>query len=221
MKKIIIIGAGGNSKVIIDIISDRKTLLNEAIQILGFLDDDTRKKEWMSYPVLGSVVDLSNYTDNEDIYFINGIGDNSIRKKITLCQTLNIKYYTAIHPSAIIGSCVTIGKGTVIMPGAIINAGTQIGDHAIINTGAIIEHDNSIDDYAHIASGAITAGNVCIGQGTLMGTGSKVIQGISIGNNSTIGAGSVVIKNIPPNSTAVGIPAKVIKGEGFGQESGV
>lgn len=236
MKKIIIIGAGGNSKIIIDIIKARKKMLNENIEILGILDDDENKKELMGYPVLGKIKEIYNYFRERDISCINGIGDNIIRKKI-ITEVRNQKietyqndntqhqipdtrhprpeFYTAIHPTAIIGSNVTIGIGTVIMPNVIINADTTIGEHSILNTGSIVEHDNIVGNYTHLASSATTAGNVKIGEATLVGTGTKIIQGVKVGNNSIIGAGSVVIKDIPDNSTAVGVPARVIKVEGL------
>ena len=50
-----------------------------------------------------------------------------------------------------------------------------------------------------------------IGNNVWIGSGANILPGVSIGDNSIIGAGSVVIKDIPANSVAVGIPAKVIK----------
>ena len=44
-----------------------------------------------------------------------------------------------------------------------------------------------------------------------MASGVKILKGVNIGDNTVIGAGSVVTKNIPNNSVAVGVPAKVIK----------
>ena len=52
---------------------------------------------------------------------------------------------------------------------------------------------------------------VIIGNNVWIGSGANILPGVSIGDNSIIGAGSVVIKDIPANSVAVGIPAKVIK----------
>ena len=207
MKKLIIIGAGGNSKVIIDLIHSR-VREGDALQILGILDDDKAKTELMGYPSLGPVGDIEKYRDEEDIYFINGIGDNKIRKSV-FARFSRARYYTAIHPSALIGSGVSIGSGSVVMPGAIINVDSTVGTHVLINTGAIIEHDNVIGDFAHVASGAATAGNVRIGELSMLGTGAKVIQGLRIGNNTMIGAGAVVISDIPDDCTAVGVPVKV------------
>ncbi|MDD4564902.1 MAG: acetyltransferase [Eubacteriales bacterium] len=209
MKKIIIIGAGGNSKVIIDIILSRIEL-GEKIQIMGILDDDENKKSLTDYPVLGPVSRISTFRENKEIYFVNGVGDNHTRKRIY--ETYSIEqYYTAVHPSAIIGSRVTIEQGCVIMAGVIINAGCSIGKQALINTGAIIEHDNRIGAFAHVASGAVTAGNVTVGECSMLGTGTKVIQGISIGSCVMIGAGAVVIGDIRDNATAVGVPVRIIK----------
>ena len=55
------------------------------------------------------------------------------------------------------------------------------------------------------------AGGVHIGEGTHIGIGAIVIEGIKIGKWCKIGAGSVVLEDIPDYSTAVGVPAKIIK----------
>lgn len=52
---------------------------------------------------------------------------------------------------------------------------------------------------------------VKIGKGVWMAPGCIVIQGVEIGDNSVIGTGAVVNKDIPKNSVAVGVPAKVVK----------
>lgn len=212
MKKLIVIGAGGNSKVIIDLISSR-IQQGEELEIVGILDDDESKTELSGFPSLGPIKNIEQYLNDQEIHFINGIGNNAIRKKI-FDQYSMAKFTTAVHPSALVGSGVSIGEGSVIMPGAIINAGTTIGKLVLINTGAIIEHDNVIEDFVHVASGTATAGNVRIGELSMLGTGAKVIQGLRIGKNTMIGAGAVVISDIPDDCIAVGVPAKVKRSKG-------
>lgn len=207
MKEIIIIGAGGNSKVVIDIVSTLN-LKNNELRILGILDDSPQKESLMGYPVLGSVDEAPRYQKN--VHFINGIGDNKTRNAIAE-KYPELNYLTVIHPSAIISCDVEIGVGSMVMPGAVINIGTKIGRGCIINTGTVIEHDNQLGDFIHIASNSTTAGSVRIGNRTMLGTGTKVIQGITIGPDTMIGAGSVVIRDIPGSCTAVGVPARVIK----------
>lgn len=77
-----------------------------------------------------------------------------------------------------------------------INEATIIGKNCLIFQGVTI--------------GVGTSGIPRIGDNVILSSGAKIIGGITIGNNVTIGANAVVTKDIPDNSIAVGIPAKVI-----------
>lgn len=213
MKDIVIIGAGGHAKVIADIILKREELLDEKINIIGFLDDGYKKLEYkdiFDIPILG---DTTLIKDLEKEYsYIIGIGNNEIREKIS-SKFMNLRYHTAIHPSAIIGKDVSIGEGTVVMANVVINSGTTIGKHCILNTGSILEHDNIIENCCHISPNSTLCGTVRVEKNTWIGAGSVIIQNKKIGENSVIGAGSVIIKDIPSNCVAVGNPVKIIKGE--------
>lgn len=211
MKEIIIIGAGGHAKVIIDIILQRKEKINDNLMIKGILDDsfsENEEKELFGIPIIGKVDKILELSSN--IYYIIAIGSNSIRKKISQ-KYKDIKYITLIHPKAIIAENVSINTGTVLMAGSIINSYTKIGKHCIINTGSIIEHDNIIEDYVHISPRAIICGGVIVEEETWIGAGSTVIQGLRIGKKVVIGAGSVTIKDVENFSIIAGIPAKNIK----------
>lgn len=203
-KDVIIIGAGGHAKVIADII------YKSGDNLIGFLDDNLANKGkeiYLGKKVIGTTKDIEIYNKN---YFIIGIGNNSIRKKIN--NENNLKLYTAIHPSAIIAEDVKIGTGSVIMAGVVINPGTVIGKNCIINTCSSLDHDNLLEDYVHISPGAHLAGTVTIKEGTWICTGAIVKNNITIGKNNIIGAGGVVIKDIiEENTTYVGVPAKRIK----------
>lgn len=208
MKDIIIIGAGGHASVIIDIIECMKNNKHQ-VRIKGLLDDSKDKTHFMGYKILDKVKNAHLY-NSKDTEFIIAIGSNEVRKSISK-KLQNLKYFIAIHPTAIIGSNVDINKGTVVMPRAIINANTIIGKHVIINSGAIVEHDNKIKDFVHISPGSTLAGGVEVGESTQVGANSTIIPLIKIGCNSVIGAGSTVIRNIESKVVAVGNPCKVIK----------
>lgn len=208
MKNIILIGAGGHASVIIDIIQ-RMIKSNHEIKIRGILDDRKDIREFMGYEILDEIRNAQLYND-KDTEFVIAIGNNTIRKNIE--KNLNgLKYFTAIHPTAVIGINVKIKNGTVVMPRAVINANTEIGSHVIINSGAIVEHDNIIDDFTHISPGTTLCGGVIVGEATHIGANSTVIPYRKIGGNSIIGAGSTVISDIQSDVIAVGSPAKVIK----------
>lgn len=189
-KKVIVIGASGHGKVIADIIRA------SGDKFVGFLDDDTSKKS------LGIVSDWEKYLD---YYFVIGIGNAEVREKLS---QLPLKWYTAIHPTAVISPSVEIGEGTVVMPNAVVNASAVIGKHAIVNTCAIVEHDNKIGDYSHISVGTKLGGTVEIGKRCWIGIGSVVKNNICICDDVTIGAGAVVVKDINESGTYIGVPAR-------------
>lgn len=199
-KKIVIVGASGHGKVVADIV--RKS--GDVVE--GFLDDNKTIPEYFSgSPVLGRVYDYKKYANCE---FIVAIGNSIIRKKIAE-KLKDVKWYTAIHPSAEIADIeVEISEGTVIMANAVVNPGSRIGKHCIINSGAIVEHDNCIGDYTHISVGAKLAGTVNVGQNTWIGIGAIVSNNLSICDECFIGAGGVVIKNIEEAGTYAGVPVR-------------
>ncbi|MGL5056525.1 MAG: acetyltransferase [Fusobacteriaceae bacterium] len=209
MKKVIIIGAGGHAKVVIDIILQRQKRLNDNVEIIGILDDsfsETEEKRLFEIPVIGKLDKILELS--KDIFYIIAIGNNKIRKKLAEKYS-SINYITTIHPSSIIAEKVEIDLGTVVMAGAIVNSYTKIGKHCIINTGSIVEHDNILSDYVHISPNATLCGGVKIGEETWIGAGATVIQGLEISKNVIVGAGSVVIGNIEKkNITVIGVPAK-------------
>lgn len=97
------------------------------------------------------------------------IGDNSARKKIAdFLSFPNDRYFTVIHPSAILGKNVKVGNGSMIIGGAVINTEAIIGEHTIINTSVSVDHHNVIGDFVHIAPGAHTGGNVIVKEGALL-----------------------------------------------------
>lgn len=202
-KKVVIIGAGGHAKVIADIIE------KSGDEIVGFLDDNKEIGTTIinEYKVIG---DLNNRftmaVTKENLEFIIAIGDNKKREEIS--HSPNLKFYTAIHPSAQIGLDVEIQEGTVIMANACINSSAKIGKHCIINTGAIIEHDNIIEDFVHISPNVALGGTVKIGKSTHVGIGSTIKNNITICENCKIGAGAVVVKDIEKEGTYIGVPAK-------------
>lgn len=205
--KLIIIGASGHGKVILDI-----ALKMKAWEQIFFLDDNQEIKKAMGIEVVGRTGDYQEYLCDHD--FFVAIGSNRIREHLHNRLTEEgAKIVTLIHPSAVIGEQVEIGSGTAVMAGAVINCCTKIGKGCIINTGATIDHDNIIGDYVHISPGAHTAGTVTIGTRTWLGIGAIVSNNISIAGDCIIGAGAVVISDIRDTGTYAGIPAKTIRKE--------
>ena len=193
----ILFGASGHSKVVLDI------LISQGIEVDSIIDDNPVVKEIFSVPVF-----KCSEPDTDQTAIIS-IGNNKTRQ--TLSEKYNFNYICAIHPNATVSKFASIGKGTVVMANAAINPGAEIGKHCIINTAAIVEHDCKIADFVHISPNASLAGNVTVEEGAHIGIGSSIIQGVTIGKWAVIGAGSVILKNVPDFATVVGNPGRVIK----------
>ncbi|MED1604060.1 acetyltransferase [Cytobacillus kochii] len=204
---IALIGYGGHSKVIFDIITMQKN------KVVGIFDDKHRSLKMKGNVFLAPIDYVHDVLKiNPNIRFVISIGNNKIRKQMFERLALPIEYYTTcIHPSACISPSAIIGKGTVIMPQTVINADAVIGHHTIINTGAVIEHDNEIGDYVHISPRSTLTGSVKVEEGVHLGSASVVIPQVTLGKWSVIGAGSTVIHSIPERVMAVGLPAQAKK----------
>ena len=108
-----------------------------------------------------------------------------------------------------------------VLTGADIHPGAKIGEDFFIDhaTGVVIGETTIIGDHVSLFQG-VTLGGVSSDKGkrhptiedhVVIGADATILGNITIGHSTRIGAGSVVLKNVPPNSTVVGIPGKVIK----------
>ncbi len=210
-----VIGAGGLGRETMMVIEQINIKYNK-YNIIGFLDDNEKIHGKMinGYEVLGGSDWIIN-NKTRDIRYVIGIGDPHIKKKIVeRLAEHTIKFETIVHPSVMINEQVEIGYGTVITANCILTVNIRVGNHVFLNLASTVGHDAVIEDYCNINPlCAINGGNL-LKMGVTLGTGAKLIQNVSIGEWATVGAGGVVINDIPEHSTAVGIPAKVIKTRG-------
>ncbi|MGN1399943.1 MAG: serine O-acetyltransferase [Bacillus sp. (in: firmicutes)] len=105
-----------------------------------------------------------------------------------------------IHPGAKIGRRFFIDHGM----GVVIGETCEIGDNVTVFQGVTLGGTGKEKGKRHPT----------IENNVLIATGAKVLGSITVGENSKIGAGSVVLKQVPPNSTVVGIPGKVVIQDG-------
>lgn len=106
-----------------------------------------------------------------------------------------------IHPAARIGRRLVIDHGT----GIVIGETAEIGDDCLLYQGVTLGGTGKDTGKRHPT----------IGSNVMIGAGAKVLGPLVIGNNSRIAAGAVVLSDIPANSTAVGVPAKVVRRDGM------
>jgi sugar O-acyltransferase (sialic acid O-acetyltransferase NeuD family) len=212
MPKVVIIGAGGHAREVLDILLACRANGCE-IEPLGFIDENPDKhgQTLNGFPVLGDFR-WFNGVDCGDIEVICAVGTPEIcRKLVRQAQAIGLRFTNAISPQACISPHARIGQGVMIFPNVIVNTGAIIGNHVILNVAVTVSHDTVVGDFCNLNPGVHLAGNVTVGEGCYIGMGANVIQGVTIGPWSIVGAGAVVIRDIPPHVTAVGVPARVIK----------
>lgn len=198
-KPLMIIGAGGHSRVTADI-----AILN-GYEDVSFLDDAMIP----GMRIVGSVSDYTNYLQSH-VFFV-GIGNNVVRETISKrIKQSGGELVNLIHPNAVIAPSVQLGKGIAVMAGAVINNSAVIEDGVIINTCSSVDHDCRVSAFAHVSVGAHLAGTVAIGERTMIGVGAAVINNCSICADCMIGAGAVVTKDIEETGTYIGVPARKI-----------
>lgn len=194
-KPVILLGAGGHAKVLLDI------LLEQNAEILGIAEKDgvERLTDLYGIPIIGSDSDVECYS-SDGIELVNGIGSVA---STTLRQSLyekfkrqGYRFRQVIHPRAVISRWTKLGEGVQIMAGAVINIGTCIGDNSIINTNASVDHDCKIGAHVHIAPGVTLSGGVEVGDSCHIGTGASVVQGVKIGECAFIEAGGIVVNSL-------------------------
>ena len=105
-----------------------------------------------------------------------------------------------IHPGATIGKGLFIDHGN----GVIIGETTIIGDNVTLYQGVTLGGTGKEQGKRHPT----------IGDNVMISAGAKVLGSFYVGDNSKIGAGSVVLTEVPPNSTVVGVPGRVVKQAG-------
>ena len=105
-----------------------------------------------------------------------------------------------IHPGATIGRRLVIAHGT----GTVIGETAEIGDDVLIYQGVTLGGTGKDTGKRHPT----------IGNNVMISAGAKVLGPFKIGDNSRVAAGAVVLEEVPPNSTVVGVPARVVRQDG-------
>ena len=101
-----------------------------------------------------------------------------------------------IHPAARIGKAILIDHAT----------GIVIGETAVVEDNVSMLHGVTLGGTGKQQGDR----HPKVRQGVLIGVGAKILGNIEVGEGAKVAAGSVVLKNVPPHTTAVGVPARII-----------
>lgn len=208
MDKLILIGAGGHAKSVVEVAENA----TQHYEIIGYTE--TQKKEVVFWEIF-------NYLGNDDDHQI--IKDAYYHVSVGMIKNLEIReqlfrYYKRTRGAtfpvinskyAITSRQANIGEGSIVMHHVIVNTGATIGVNCILNNKCLIEHDTVVGNHCHISTGAIVNADCTIGNNVFVGSNVTVNRGVKIGDNVVIASGSVVTRDIASNNYAMGVPAKI------------
>ncbi len=200
MKKVSIIGAGGHTRTLINLLT-----LN-SIPVNAIYDDNqiNNAERISGIPVLH----LASISEDEIVLISKG----NVPDKFFYTQKYSkqLMEENIIHPKALIETF-QIGLFNQISPLVYISNTSIVGSHNIIYSGSVLEHESEIGDFNIITVNVSICGRVKIGNRCYLGAGSVILPNITICDDVIVGAGAVVTKNISTKGTYVGTPAKNIE----------
>jgi UDP-perosamine 4-acetyltransferase len=206
MTGLVLIGAGGHAKVVIE------ALRAAGMPIAGMVAPDAAGAEALGLALLGDDDALPRLRAGGITRAVLALGNN--RRRGALAAALRQMGFTlpvVVHPTAWVSPSAVLGEGTVVLQMAAISAQAVAGPAVIVNSGAIVEHDNRLGAAAHIAPGCTLAGSVTVGPRALVGAGSAVRPGITIGADAVVGAGAAVVADVPDGAVVGGNPARPLR----------
>jgi sugar O-acyltransferase (sialic acid O-acetyltransferase NeuD family) len=182
--------------------------------VVGYVDTNPAKRgmQHAGRPVFGNMEDLAAEFHGRSLWFFCAIGDNAARARMTeRALELGWKPITLVHPSAILDATVEIGAGTYIGPAAVVAFKAIIGSHVLIDMHVSVGHESQVMDFSSLFPGARISGNCRVGQGALIGSNATLLPGTLVGDGAVVGANSLAHGWVPPDTTILGVPARMIR----------
>lgn len=180
MEKLLLVGAGGLGRVVLE----HASLLYEC----AFLDDGA-VTEVDGIPVIGKTSEMSKFFGEYKKLLVT-IGNNKLRERLYQ-EAANVGYSfpNIVHPSAYISSHAHIGSGCVILNNAIVQNNARCGNGCILNPGVELHHDSSIGNYCLIYTNSVVRSLTKVGDRVWIGSTATVSTSAVVPNDATIGDG--------------------------------
>lgn len=208
MKELIIVGAGGMGREILQWVKDINAK-EKMWEIKGFIDDNTEALAayHCEYQVIGAI---NEWEPQENEVFACAIGHPKTKQAIVeMLKSRGAEFTSVVHPLAYIGDENVIGEGLVAYPRACITTNVRIGNFVALLSSSV-GHDAVIGDYSTISAYTDITGGCCLGERVFTGTHVSVIPGRIIGSDAYLCAGSVIMSDVKPGVKMLGNPAKAI-----------
>jgi sugar O-acyltransferase (sialic acid O-acetyltransferase NeuD family) len=208
MKQLIIVGAGGFGRELYAWASQHPDY-GRAWTLAGFIDDNP--DALAAFHRFAPVSPITGHKPTADNVYLCGLGTPALKEKfIAPLVASGAEFLTFVHPQALIGARVKLGKGAVVCPGAVLSVDIEVGDFVMINLNCTIGHDARIGPWTSLSAQCDITGGATVGKACFFGSRATIIPGKSVGDRTVIAAGAVVMTHLPSDVLAVGSPARIL-----------
>ena len=217
MKDILLFGAGLHSLTCIDAIEQQ-----QECRIIGIIDSKREiGSSYDGYEILGR---QENVVAIAEKYAVKSgfvaIGDNWARKCVSeevLKLIPDFDFVNVIHPTAVFGKEIKLGRGIFIGAQSFISSYSKIGNSCLIHQKTLLGLHNLMEDFSSVSVGSIVGGKVTIRECSALTLGVIVHSRLEIGPNTVVGSGAIVTKSLPSMSVCLGQPARVVRSRKEGE----
>jgi sugar O-acyltransferase (sialic acid O-acetyltransferase NeuD family) len=210
---LVIFGAGGLGREVLLLVQQ----INQSRptwDVRGFYDDQAPATPTVAgLPYLGTNTDLN--ASSEPVAVALAVGSPAGRAAVVGRLTSEqLHFPVLVHPRVALASTqrIALGAGCIIQQGCVLTCDIALGRFVFLNLGCTVGHDAVLEDFCSLMPHANVSGAARLATGVYLGTSATIIQGVSIGAHTVVGAGAVVVRDLPANITAVGVPAREVKG---------
>lgn len=212
MKDLIIVGASGHGREVLDII-ERINDINPTYNILGFVDDNSEIQGNIinGVTVLGGISYLKKLLCEREIFVVIAIANADTKRKLSKELEGLALWTNIIDPTVIVSKYCSLGYGNIIGPYSWIGPNSKIGNFCDCVFACSVGHDVVIEDYVSIMDYCDITGHDYLESGVYLGSSVAIIPEIKIVKDCILGAGAVVVKDIVEQGTYTGVPAKRLK----------
>ena len=182
MEKLLLVGAGGFGRVVLEHASQQYDC--------AFLDDGGATIV-DGVPVIGKTGDMASFFPEYKLLLVT-IGNNALREKLyKQAAAIGYDFPNIIHPSAYISPHAHIGSGCVNLNNTVIQNNANCGNGCILNPGVELHHDSTIGNYCLIYTNSVVRSLTYVGNRVWIGSNVTVSTSTKVVDNARIEDGSV------------------------------